>query len=214
MEPKDGNIGAWMDEELAAIGKLSAKDIGFEMAPGWYQVFMRSLADNRDAERLNRDVLPKCAMPLLAGFTLLTVSTNVEDELVSMKKKQGRRLKSRLRGPARKLAATEKPDAERILKNADKAFDTRREGLADHCFAVLIIRAYLQAKSGIEPTARELACLLKAGLAASGRAAFQTAVDDYDLLRRNLKNFEKRQPQLAKDAKERAVAIIEVSHQK
>jgi hypothetical protein len=209
MVKRDGNIGAWADEELAAIGKLSAKDIGFVMAPGWHEVFLRSLAENRDAERLNRDVLPKCAMQLLAGFTTLTVSTRMEDELVSMKKKSGQRAKAILRGGGRKLPG--EPRVKEMLDSADQAFDTRREGLAEHCFTVLIIRAYLHKKSGIEPTARELACLLKAGLVASGRV--QTSVD-YDLLRRNLKNFEKRQARLSKLAKEQCVELIEVSHQK
>jgi len=213
MVRRDGNIGAWMDEEQAAIGKLSAKDIGFELVPGWEELFSQSLAGNRDAERLKRDMLPKCNVPRLAGFIVLTVSTNIEDELVSMKGKRGQRLKATLRGPARKLSAAEKPDAERILKDAGKAFDTRREGLAEHCFAVLIIRAYLHQKSGIEPNARELAALLKAGLAASGRAPFQTSID-HDLLRRNLKNFEKGWPELSQLAKEQAVELIEVSPQK
>jgi hypothetical protein len=211
MSHRDGNIGAWLDEELAAIAQLSAKDLGFELVPGWDELFSQSLAGNRDAERLKRDMLPKCNVPRLAGFIVLSVSTNIEDELVSMKEKQGQRLKARLRGAARKLPGESR--AREILDNADHAFDTRREGLAEYCFSTLVVRAYLRAKSGIEPTARELAALLKAGLAASGRATFQSSVD-YDLLRRNLKNFEKRWPQLSELAKERAVGLIEVPHQK
>jgi hypothetical protein len=211
MNHRDGNIGAWMDEELAAIAKLSAKDIGFELVSGWYETFSQNLAGNRDAQRLNRDMLPKCQAQMLAGFVVLAVSTSIEDDLVLMKKKGGQRLKARLRGAARKLPG--EPRAKEILDNADRAFDTRREGLAEYCFSTLVVRAYVRAKSGIEPTARELAALLKAGLAASGRAAFQSSVD-YDLLRRNLKNFEKRWPQLSELAKERAVGLIEVTHPK
>ena|ERR1700733_3008918 len=212
MSHRDGNIGAWMDEEQAAIAQLSAKDeLGFELVPGWEELFSQSLAGNRDAQRLNRDMLPKCNVPRLAAFIVLTVSTNIEDELVSMKRKQGQRLKARLRGAARKLPG--EPRAKEILDNADHAFDTRREGLAEHCFAVVVIRAYLYRKSGIEPNARELAALLQAGLAASSRAPFQTSID-HDLLRRNLKNFEKRRPQISQMAKEQAVELIEVPHKK
>jgi hypothetical protein len=213
MVHRDGNIGAWLDEQHEAIAKLSAKDVGFQLVPGWYESFSQSLASNRDAERLNRDILPKCRAELLAGYIVLMVSTNVDDALIRMTDKRGRQLKTRLLAPARKLASAERADGERILKNANRAFDTRRQGLAEDCLAALTIRAYLHVKSGIEPTARELAALLEAGLAASNKAAFKEPID-HDLLRRNLKNFEKRWPQLAKDAKERAVAIIEVSHQK
>jgi hypothetical protein len=203
---KDGNIGGWLDEQHDAIAKLSAKAIGFKVVPGWYETFSQSLAGNRDAERLNRDILPKCRAQLLAGFIVLTVSTNVEDRLVLMKKTRGQQLKSRLRAAARKVPG--EPRAKEVLGNAEHAFDTRREGLAEHCLNTLIVRAYLHSKSGLEPTARELAALLSAGLAASAKAPFHKSID-HDLLRRNLKNFEKRRPTLARSARERSVDIIE-----
>lgn len=205
-EPKDGNIGVWVDEQRAAIAKLSAKDLGFELVPGWFELFSQSLAGNRDAARLNRDVLPKCDVPRLASFIVLSVSTNVDDTLIEMMGKAGRELKSGLRAAARKLVPAERADGERILKNA--AFDTRRQGLAEYCFGALIMRAYLHRKSGIEPSARELAALLKAGLAASNRVAFQGTID-HDLLHRNLKNFERRRPQLSELVKQRSAEIVE-----
>ena len=207
MELKDGNIGAWVDAQEAAIAKLSAKDLGFELVRGWFELFSQSLAGNRDAERLNRDVLPKCNVPRLARFIVLAVSTNVDDALIGITAKRGREFKA-VRAAARKLGPAERADGERIVKNAGEAFDTRRQGSAEYCFGALVMRAYLCRKSGIEPSARELAALLKAGLAASNRAAFQGTID-HDLLHRNLKNFEARHPQLSELVKQQSVAIIE-----
>jgi hypothetical protein len=86
-------------------------------------------------------------------------------------------------------------ELQEMLTRAGRAFDTRRRGLADYCFGVLIIREYLHFRRGLEPTPRELVALLKAGLAAAGRPEHLQAID-YDLLRRNLSNFEKRHPLL------------------
>ncbi len=201
----EGNIGAWLDEQQAAIAQLSAKDIGFQMAPGWYEAFLRNLEENRDAGRLNRDILSKCRIPLLAGFIVLIVSTSVEDALIQTTKRRGRELKTGLRAAARNLAPAAKPAVRRILKRADRAFDARRKGLAEYCQGTLVVRQYLHAKSGLAPTARELAALLKAGLAASGRALFHGTID-HDRLRRNLQYYERKHAPLSGD---RSIEIIE-----
>jgi len=188
---KDGNIGAWLDEQQATIAKLSAKDIGFQLAPGWLDAFESSLQQNRDAQRLNRDILTKCPVPVLAQFIVLIVGTNIEDALLQMTEERGRKLKTGVRAAARNLAPGGRQRAKAFLQKAERSFDTRRRGLAEYCFGFSIVRQYLRSKSGLEPTARELSALVTAGLAASGKAPFYRATD-HDLLRRNLKNYEKR----------------------
>jgi hypothetical protein len=91
MVRKDGNIGAWLDEQQASIEKLSAKDIGFQLVPGWLDAFLSNLQQNRDAQRLNRDILPKCPVPLLAQFIVLIVGTNIDDALIQMTNERGPR---------------------------------------------------------------------------------------------------------------------------
>jgi hypothetical protein len=191
MVHKDGNIGAWLDEQQASIAKLSAKDIGFQLVPGWLDTFLSNLQQNRDAQRLNRDILTKCPVPLLAQFIVLIVGTNIEDALIRMTDERGRQLKTGLRAAARNLAPREKQPAKLFLEKAEQSFDTRRRGLAEYCFGFSIVRGYLRSKSGLEPTARELSALVTAGLVASGKAPFYRAID-HDLLRRNLKNYERR----------------------
>ncbi len=81
MEHRDGNIGAWLDDQQAAIAKLSAGDIGVKFPPEWYRTFLRTLDEDPDARNL-RDFLPQCNVPALASFTVLIVSTSIEEALL------------------------------------------------------------------------------------------------------------------------------------
>ena len=209
VEKTDGNIGFWLGDEQAVIAQLSAKDIGLSLTSGWYERFERSLHENPDARRLVDDLLPKCNTRSLAEFTALVASTGIQDALIGLTRKRGVGLKKIVRPAARKARRDEdvRKSAEGLLARADRAFDTRREGLAEYCFGGLILRRYVQFRSGHAPTARELAALLKSGLAASGRPAYQRVID-HDLLRRNLRNYEKKHP-LTLATGERCAEIIE-----
>jgi hypothetical protein len=205
MRKDDGNLSPWLEELDASVRQLSAKDVGLKVVPRWHIRFERSLRENPNAERLVRDVLPKCEAARLARFVTLIVGTTVEDALIRLTRKRSEGLKKIIRSAARKDRSV-RTRAKEIVSKADRAFDTRREGLTEYCFPTLIMRRYLQFRSGVEPTARELAALLKAGLAVSGRLQ----AIDHDLLRRNLKNYEKKHPhELATG--ERCAQIIELN---
>jgi len=183
----DGNISPWLEAQKAQIAGLR---VGFSLAPGWYGAFERSLMEDPDAHRLVSQSLPRCKAPLLAAFVTMLAGTDVENRLVDLKHKRGEALKRIIRSAALRNPHIRKDaQAKEFMARASQAFDTRREGLADYCFACLIIQRYLEFRSGVKPTARELAALLKAGLSAAGRPA---RAIDYDLLRRNLRNYEKR----------------------
>jgi hypothetical protein len=209
----------WLEAEEARIRELSAKSIGFQVSQlpkDWRVMFFRSLCENADAKRLNLRVLPKCNEEMLAGFVLLAVRPEVEVELLRVTKERGTRFKAWVRGEARKAVRCGAGSESKVLlgrellARADRAFDVRRRGLAEYTFAAFVIKEYLHFRSGLKPTARELAALFKAGLAAAGRPAFLQEIH-YDLLRRNLKNFEKRRPLLCHlGSGECAAKIIEV----
>jgi len=204
----DGDLGPWLETLDTSVAAISAREVGFRPAPGCYERFERSLHENPDAARLVNNVLPKCDLPRLAGFVALVANSGVEDRLIELTDKRGEGLKKIARSAARKNKKVQR-SARNLVTRADRAFDTRRQGLVSYCFPILILRRYLSFRSGIEPTARELAALLKAGLAASGRPAHQQSID-YDLLRRNLKNYEKKHPHVLATG-ERCAQIIEVS---
>jgi len=201
--PNDGNLSPWLEEQQATIKSLSA---GFTPGPGVCADFDQSLRQNPDAARLVQDVIPKCSAARLAGFVTLIVGSTVEQRLVELKSSRGKSLRKMIYPVARKIRS---PRAQEFVEQAGKAFDVRREGLADHCFGLLLVRRYLKFRTGIEPTARELAALLKAGLAASGRPAALQNVD-HDLLRRNLKNYEAKHAHPLATG-ERCAQIIELS---
>jgi hypothetical protein len=206
----DGDLSPWLEELDASVGQLSAKNSGLKLPPRWHIRYERSLRENRDASRLVRDVLPKCAAARLARFVMLTVGTTVERDLVELKRRRGEQLKKIIASAAKKDRSIQKSqEAQEFNRKAGRAFDTRREGLAEYCFPTLIMRRYLQFRSGVLPTARELATLLNAGLAALGRPVHLRGVD-YDLLRRNLKNYEKKHPHEFATG-ERCAQIIELT---
>ncbi len=188
MKP-DGNLGDWLDASQAAI-RASVAGITPEDAD--VARFEHSLKENEDAERLLRDVLPKCDREALAVFTMVVVDQHTESRLQQMTRRRGAAFAAAIRGGARGNPDVQ-TDATELLAKADRAFNTKRRGLADYCFGALIIRRYFAYRSGIEVTARELAAILRAALAASGRPPFQQIID-YDLLRRNLKAFEAKHP--------------------
>jgi hypothetical protein len=190
----DGNLDLWLRGLEDTVSRLSAKGSGFNLPRNWHIRYERSLRQNPDASRLIRDVLPKCAAARLARFVTLSVGSTLERDLVELKRQCGIQLKKIVALAARKdRSIRESSSAQEFNRRAGLAFDTRREGLAEYCFTALIMRRYLQFRSGTRPSARELAALLKAGLAASGRPIHLQSVD-YDLLRRNLKNYEKKNP--------------------
>jgi hypothetical protein len=177
-------------------------------------IFFSNLFENFDTKRLLSKILPKCDNYMLAGFVTLAVRPEVEIELLRLTKHRGMRFKAWVRSEGRRAV---KADDERraltgreLLRRADRAFDIRRKSLAEYAAVAYIIREYLQFRSGLKPTARELAALFKAGLAATGRPVFQQV--DYDLLRRNLRNFELRRSRVCQPLSgEDAAKIIEVS---
>jgi hypothetical protein len=187
---RDGNISPWIEDQDAAIGQLSARAVGFKLSPNWYDVFLRSLQENPDAGSLLKDFLPKCPIVPLAVFVTLIASAKTEETFNQLTRKRGQKLKAILRAGIRKGH-----DTQERLSRAERAFDVRRKGLAEYCYGALVLREYLRFRCGVKPGAKHLAVLLKAGLAASGKQRFQQAID-YDLLRRNLRNFEKRFPAL------------------
>ena len=185
---------SWLDNEFAFIETMRAQDVGFQpsrLNSRWLETFGLTLMTNPDAKRLVSDFLPRLAkrsVLLLAGFVVMLASgRELENALLGLTKQRGQRFKKLMRARGRTLPERRK-DAAEFLRRAERAFDVRRKGLAEYCPQLVIIRGYLRCRCGLEPTARELAALLKAGLAALGRERFI----DYDLLRRNIKNFEKR----------------------
>ncbi|SRR6266446_1428197 len=190
----DGNLGPWLGELDASIRGLSAKDVGLRLVAGWYEVFKRNLKENPDAKRLLEELLPKCSAEFLSGFVMLVVAGGLEGALLQLTSNRGDEFRNIVDPAARKdRNVRESAEVQDLVRRAGRAFDVRRQGLADYCCGALIIRRYLQFRSGVDPTARELAALLKAGLAASGRPHYLQAID-YDLLRRNLRNYEKKHP--------------------
>jgi hypothetical protein len=207
-------LDSWLAEQNAAIGQLSASSLGFsasKLRPDWLAAFRQSLLDNGDATRLVRELLPKCRFPALAVFVVLGVSTPIEARLNADIDERGDKLKSRLRVSARKRKRSGQEnlaDHYKLLVNAGHAFDTRRRGLAEYCEVALVIREYLYARSGLRPTPRELAAVLEAGLVASGKPKFWQKLD-YDLLGRNLKNFEKKHEARCAFVRKMSIDIIE-----
>jgi hypothetical protein len=207
-------LHTWYEEERASIDHFSTN---FPLPEGWLAAFQKSLDENRDAERLRRQFLPKCNVPALTQFVMLVLNADLEQALNGITQKRGERLKTKLRSEARgEQRRSSKSGALRgyqeLLHRAERAFETSRQGLADYCFGVLVVREYLHFRSGLKPTPRELVALLKAGLAASGSRwrLYPGQTEDYDLLRRNLKNFEKRHPLRCKlAAGEHSARIIE-----
>ena len=189
MRINDGNLSPWLEAQQSSIAGLTT---GITIDRAAFKAFERSLRKNPAAARLVRDVLPRCPLSLLAGFVIVVVSAGVEDKLNDFSRKQGESLKKIIRAAARKDKSVRKR-ASKIVSSAEHAFDTRRKGLAEYCFGAVILKRYLKFRSGAEPTARELAALLKAGLAASGLPMSLQGID-YDLLRRNLKNYEEKNP--------------------
>jgi hypothetical protein len=185
MTKADGNLGPWLDGLDASVQDLS---VGAKFPPAWFEIFQRHLQENSDAHRLIHVMLPKCRVQLLAGFVMLVVS-GVDRELIPLSRERRQGFQKIMRAAARKDKSVGER-ANELVSKAESAFDTRREGLAEYCGGTLILRRYLHYKSGVKPTARELAALLSAGLAASGR--LQPV--DYDLLRKNLKNYETKHP--------------------
>ncbi len=202
----DGNLSPWLEQVDASMRELSVKA---NLPSRWDVAFRRHLSENPDAGRLVRDILPKCNAGLAGGFVMLVVS-GVDCALIPWIREQGQELRKTIRAAARndKIVRTS-PEAQEFNRRAGRAFDTRRQGLAEYCFGALILRRYLHFRSGVEPTARELAALLSAGLAAGGRLQ---AVD-HDLLRRNLRNYEKKHPHPLATG-ERCAQIIEVPRPK
>ena len=201
----DGDISSWLEAQEASIRSLKA---GILVDAGSYKAFERSLKNNPDAARLVKEVLPRCPIPKLASFILVIVESGVENRLIELTRKRGEELKGVFRRAARKDKSV-REDAQRLLARAEQAFDTRRRGLADYCSGAVILKRYLGFRAGKEPSARELAALLKAGLAASGRPVHLQTVD-YDLLRRNLRNYEKRNPHPLATG-ERCAQIVELT---
>jgi len=201
----DGNLSPWLEAQEASIAGLTTGITVDRAAP---KAFERSLHKNPVAVRLVREVLPRCPLPRLAGFVIVVVSAGVEDKLNAFSRKQVEGLRRIMRAAARKDKSVGKR-ANEIMSSAEHAFDTRRKGLADYCLGTVILKRYLKFRSGIEPTARELAALLKAGLAASGRPVSLQAID-YDLLRRNLRNYEKKNPHPIATG-ERCAKVIELN---
>jgi hypothetical protein len=197
MDQPEVIVDTWLAEQNARINELSAGSLGFsasKLRPDWFAAFLQSLLDNDDAVRLVRELLPKCRVPALAVFVVLGVSTPIEARLNADVDERGEKLKSRLRRSARKERKSGQKDLAtyyKLLVNAGRAFDTRRRGLAEYSEIALVLREYLHARSGLKPTSRELAAVLEAGLVASGRPKFYQKVD-YDLLARNVRNFERR----------------------
>ncbi len=196
MDQANTILDSWLAEQNTRINQLSASSLGFsasKLRSDWLAAFLQSLLDNRDAARLVRELLPRCRVLALAVFVILGVSTQLETRLLADVNERGEKLKSRLRRSARKARKSGQGVSthHQILLNADRAFDTRRQGLAEYCEVAFVLREYLHARCGLKPTPRELAAVLEAGLVASGNPKFYQKVD-YDLLARNLKNFEKR----------------------
>jgi len=188
MVKTDGNLSPWIEAQEASIGKLSSE---IRLAqPGWYRAFTRSLEENPDAERLRTEILPRCQGERLAMFVVQAVAGRLDERLLELTRKRGEDLRKTVYPAARKERSAE---ARTFVERAGKAFDVRRQGLAEYSFSALIIERYLTFRSGTKPTARELALLFKAGLAVAGRPAHLQTVD-YDRLRRNLKNYEANHP--------------------
>jgi len=80
--------------------------------------------------------------------------------------------------------------------------------LAEYCEVAFVLREYLHTRCGLKPTPRELAAVLEAGLVASGKPKFYQKVD-YDLLARNLKNFEKRNETRCASIRRTCLDVIE-----
>jgi hypothetical protein len=199
----DANLSPWLEELDSSVCGLSAK---LSLAPGWYGAFQRHLQENPDARRLVHAVLPKCRARHLAEFVMLVVS-GIERALIPLTREWGRGLRKIVDSAARKDRSIRNSiEAQKLVRAAGIAFDTRRESLAEYCYGALILRRYLHFRSGVEPTARELAALLSAGLAAGGR--LQPV--DHDLLRRNLKNYETKHPHPLATG-ERCAQIIELT---
>lgn len=207
-------IEPWLAAEAQSINHLHARDIGFEVSqlpPKWQETFLRTLCADQDARRLVA-ALPKCNVPMFAGFVVMTVATgpHLEDSLLKMTQRRGRGLVGRLRAKGREAGNREKAEIGNSIRRAERAFDTRRRGLIEYVYPLLVVRNYLKFRTGYAPTARELSALLKAAMAAAGRPAFQQVID-YDLLHRNLRNFEMRHPEFVAAATgERCAALIEL----
>jgi len=215
MNEADGIVRSWLAEQSATVDQLSAASLGFsasKLRPDWLAAFREALFDNRNAARLVREGLPKCQVRALAGFVVLAVSTQLERRLIGDSKRRGDKLKSMIRTSARneKTSGRDVSSHERILANTDKAFDTRRKGLADYCEVAFVVREYFRQRCGLTATPRELAAVLEAGLVASGKPKFYQKVD-HDLLARNLRNFEARKKNQAHCyvIHKQAVSIIE-----
>jgi hypothetical protein len=214
MNQADATLDRWLAEQNACIDQLSAASLGFSasrLRPDWLAVFLQSLLDNRDATRLLQKFLPKCQVPALAVFVVLGVSTQLERRVIDDAGERGDKLKSRLRTSARKERRSGQDNLlthYKLLVNAGRAFDTRRQGLAEHCEVALVLREYLCARCALKPTPRELAAVLEAGLVACGMPKFYQRVD-YDLLARNLRNFEKRKEVHAALVRRMCIDIIE-----
>jgi hypothetical protein len=207
-------IESWFENERRALGDVHARDIGFDVSQlpaDWQGAFRRKLEADPDARRLV-EVLPGCNVPMLTGFIVLTVASGpqLEGALQQITRRRGRSLIRKLRERGRAASGPEKPELSKTLRRAERAFDTRRRGLIEYTYPLLVIRNYLRFRTGYAPTSRELSALLKAGLTAVGRPAFLQVID-YDLLHRNLRNFEKRHPDLSAAATgERCAQLIEL----
>lgn len=214
MDQAEHILDSWLAEQNTAVAQLSASGLGFsasKLRPDWFASFLQSLLENGDATRLVRELLPKCRIPALAVFVVLGVSTPIESRLNADVDERGEKLKSRLRVSARKRKRSGQgnlADYYKLLVNAGQAFDTRRKGLAEYCEVALVIREYLLARSGLKPTARELAAVLEAGLTSSGKPKFWQKLD-YDLLGRNLRNFAKRHEAHCAFVRKMSIDIIE-----
>jgi hypothetical protein len=177
--------------------------------------FVGALVHRSHGKSVAKLLLPSCDVHLLAYMAWRCVFDG--GEMDAAIKNRGRKVTSHLRRHARGVrdsihaepASTavarqgklELDHVTEILRNASekKIYNTKRFGVSINSYEIFIMREYMRARSGLVPKPVELAAILEAAelAAAPGRRVYF----DPDVIRRNVRTFEKRNTDLCRQVR-------------
>jgi hypothetical protein len=183
----------------------------------WYEVFLSELKAIKSRHRVLTTFLPKCDGRYVGLLAIRYIQNSKSP--AERRKARGLAVKAETRERIRDLQAEIKngragefEKAELVLAkfrlhNSGRAFATKRFGVSGNHNELFHLREYLRIAAGVAPDPIDLASILRAAHVAQGRDIFV----DEDLVRKNLANFMKNNPEACELTTAQLMALLRPS---